>query len=91
MPERHAAEETPGPLEHATPDAELAEAQLAVGRPEYAVEGDPELAAEAELADELAGGFWWLRRWRQRGSWQRADPDWRGCSGTAGVDAWPRS
>jgi preprotein translocase subunit SecE len=33
--------ETPGPLEHATPDAELAEAQLAMGRPEYA-DGDDE-------------------------------------------------
>jgi preprotein translocase subunit SecE len=54
--ERHGGEETPGPLEHATPDAELAEAQLAVGRPEYAVEGDDQLAADAELADELAGG-----------------------------------
>ena len=31
-------EETPGPLEHATPDAELAEAQLALGRPELARE-----------------------------------------------------
>jgi preprotein translocase subunit SecE len=32
--------ETPGPLEHATPDAELAEAQLAMGRPEYADRDD---------------------------------------------------
>jgi preprotein translocase SecE subunit len=31
---------TPGPLGHATPDVELAEAQLAVGRPELAAEHD---------------------------------------------------
>jgi preprotein translocase SecE subunit len=29
------SEETPDPLEHAAPDVELAEAQLAVGRPQY--------------------------------------------------------
>jgi preprotein translocase subunit SecE len=29
-------EETPDPIEHATPDVELAEAQLALGRPELA-------------------------------------------------------
>jgi preprotein translocase SecE subunit len=40
--ERNGLEETPGPLEHATPDAELAEAQLAMGRPEYADQGDDE-------------------------------------------------
>jgi preprotein translocase subunit SecE len=33
-------EDTPDPIEHATPDVELAEAQLAVGRPEY-VEAEP--------------------------------------------------
>ena len=38
--ERNGLEETPSPLEHATPDAELAEAQLAMGRPGYA--GDDE-------------------------------------------------
>jgi preprotein translocase subunit SecE len=42
------AEETPDPLEHATPDVELAEAQLAVGRPELAPE--EELYFEAERA-----------------------------------------
>jgi preprotein translocase subunit SecE len=41
-------EDTPDPLEHATPDVELAEAQLAVGRPEYA-EAEP---AASESADE---------------------------------------
>jgi preprotein translocase subunit SecE len=33
------AEQTPDPLEHATPDVEIAEAQLALGRPELA--GEP--------------------------------------------------
>jgi len=65
------SEDTPDPLEHATPDVELAEAQLAIGRPDYA---EGELAAaqpgdeaapdeestgedsEAEAADELAPG-----------------------------------
>jgi preprotein translocase SecE subunit len=36
-------EDAPDPLEHATPDVELAEAQLALGRPEYA---DADMAAE---------------------------------------------
>ena len=37
------SEDAPDPLEHATPDVELAEAQLALGRPEYT---DAELAAD---------------------------------------------
>ena len=50
-------EEAPSPLEHAAPDAELADAQLAVGRPEPvddpdvdapAVEGEPEGPQGAE-------------------------------------------
>ena len=40
-------EEAPEPLEHAAPDVELAEAQLALGRPELAEAGDAE-EAEAE-------------------------------------------
>ncbi|MGA9856412.1 MAG: preprotein translocase subunit SecE [Solirubrobacteraceae bacterium] len=45
-------EETPDPIEHATPDVELAEAQLAVGRPD---QPDGEAAAEeAEESTELA-------------------------------------
>jgi preprotein translocase subunit SecE len=44
-------DENPDPIEHATPDVELAEAQLAVGRPEYA---EQELAAEEEAVD---GGY----------------------------------
>jgi preprotein translocase subunit SecE len=36
------SEDAPDPIEHATPDVELAEAQLALGRPEYA---ESELAA----------------------------------------------
>ena len=40
------SEDTPDPIEHATPDVELAEAQLALGRPEY---------AEAEAAGAPGG------------------------------------
>jgi preprotein translocase subunit SecE len=45
----------PDPVEHAAPDVELAEAQLALGRPEQAIEDeDPETAAldEAEFERE---------------------------------------
>ena len=44
-------EETPDPIEHGAPDVELAEAQLAVGRPEL-----PEEVSEDELAEEAVGG-----------------------------------
>jgi preprotein translocase subunit SecE len=50
-------EETPEPIEHAAPDAELAEAQLAIGRPEAAADEAPLSDAEleeAERSDELA-------------------------------------
>jgi preprotein translocase subunit SecE len=52
--------ETPGPIRHAAPDVELAEAQMALGRPDLA-DADPELAeaepvfpdaAEPEALDE---------------------------------------
>ena len=39
---RGGREETPDPIAHAAPDVELAEAQLAVGRPETEAEVDPE-------------------------------------------------
>ncbi len=54
-PEHDPLDENPEPIEHATPDVELAEAQLAVGRPELDREewSDEELA-DAELADEAA-------------------------------------
>ena len=43
----------PPPLEHATPDAELAEAQLALGRPELAGDQSPaEIEALTEEAEE---------------------------------------
>jgi preprotein translocase subunit SecE len=42
-------DETPNPLEHATPDVELAEAQLALGRPELGTPADDE-------PDDLAEG-----------------------------------
>jgi preprotein translocase subunit SecE len=45
----NARDETPSPLEHATPDAELAEAQLALGRPELA--RDPETAEPDDFDD----------------------------------------
>jgi len=35
------AEQTPDPLEHATPDVEIAEAQMALGRPELAGDSAP--------------------------------------------------
>ena len=50
-------DETPDPIEHATPDVELAEAQLALGRPEYAeveMGGTPEDAPDEEPLDEEA-------------------------------------
>jgi preprotein translocase SecE subunit len=42
-------DEAPDPIEHAAPDVELAEAQLAVGRPELPEEPDDEVDADAEL------------------------------------------
>ncbi len=42
----------PEPLEHAAPDVELAEAQLAVGRPE-AADADPEIAGAPDAAESL--------------------------------------
>ena len=44
----------PNPLEHATPDEELAEAQMALGRPELAHTPEEELADEQELEREAA-------------------------------------
>jgi len=44
------SEDAPDPLEHAAPDVELAEAQLALGRPEFA-EAEP---AAAQPVDEAA-------------------------------------
>lgn len=50
----------PPPMEHATPDVELAEAQLALGRPELAGDQSPEeiaaLVEQEEREDELGGG-----------------------------------
>jgi preprotein translocase subunit SecE len=51
-------EDTPGPIEHAAPDVELAEAQLAMGRPDLpdSREAEAEVEAEAELeSTELDG------------------------------------
>ncbi len=54
--DRH--DEAPDPIEHATPDVELAEAQLAVGRPEYAQSdqdaGEGEEPSDAGLGDDDA-------------------------------------
>jgi preprotein translocase SecE subunit len=54
--------DAPDPLEHATPDAELAEAQLALGRPELAPEpggeDDAESIEEFELEAEDAAEFY---------------------------------
>ncbi len=46
-PVGNGTEDAPDPLEHATPDVELAEAQLAIGRPEY---------ADADMAGPEPGG-----------------------------------
>jgi preprotein translocase subunit SecE len=43
------AEATPSPLEHAAPDVELAEAQLAIGRAEAVPDGEP-LADDGQVA-----------------------------------------
>jgi preprotein translocase subunit SecE len=56
------AEAAPNPIEHATPDVELAEEQLAYGRPELAPGDDRSAEAEAEeldeeLQDDSGGGY----------------------------------
>jgi preprotein translocase subunit SecE len=43
--------ETPDPIEHATPDVELAEAQLALGRPDTAIEDEPPEQAALDEAE----------------------------------------
>ena len=55
-------EETPDPIEHGSPDVELAEAQLALGRPELA-----EPVSEEELAEEAVGAGRGQRRVRGAG------------------------
>jgi preprotein translocase SecE subunit len=47
------AESAPGPITHATPDAELAEAQLALGRPDLGAE--PKFAPDEEEFEEFEG------------------------------------
>jgi len=44
--------EAPNPIEHATPDVELAEAQLALGRPDLA-DAQPQTESESEGADDV--------------------------------------
>jgi preprotein translocase subunit SecE len=51
--------EAPDPLEHASAEVDLAEAQMALGRPEYADDEEPlseEELVEAEEADAARGG-----------------------------------
>jgi preprotein translocase subunit SecE len=55
-PPRSDPEATPDPIEHAAPDVELADAQLAVGRPDLSEAPDEELRAEAEDEPEARGG-----------------------------------
>jgi preprotein translocase subunit SecE len=50
------AGEVPEPLAHASPDRDLAEAQLALGRPEYAEVPDPEELEAFEEADQARAG-----------------------------------
>ncbi len=52
-PSRIAEDAAPDPIEHASPDVELAEAQLALGRPELSAPEDA-AADEAELELEAA-------------------------------------
>ncbi len=51
-PDEDGLEEAPNPLEHATPDVELAEAQLALGRPELVRDAGPGEAASEDFDDE---------------------------------------
>ena len=48
---RSADHDSPDPIEHAAPDVELAEAQLAVGRPEMAIEDEPPEQAALDEAE----------------------------------------
>jgi preprotein translocase subunit SecE len=50
--EPEGADEAPNPLEHATPDVELAEAQLALGRPELIPNAGSDEAASDDFDDE---------------------------------------
>jgi preprotein translocase subunit SecE len=50
--EPNGAEESPNPIEHATPDVELAEAQLALGRPELVRDAGPDESAPDDFDDE---------------------------------------
>ncbi len=65
----HDDEGAPAPLEHATPDVELAEEQLAYGRPAEPEpdEGDDEDEFEREVEESLAGGGRGGRRGGRRG------------------------
>ncbi|MDQ6835654.1 MAG: preprotein translocase subunit SecE [Actinomycetota bacterium] len=54
VPEPEALTESPGALTHGAPDVELADAQLALGRPEL-TQDSPEVD-DAELAAEAVGG-----------------------------------
>jgi preprotein translocase subunit SecE len=51
---QHDGEGNPDPIEHATPDVELAEAQLALGRPDLADAPDPEELEEVEESEQRA-------------------------------------
>jgi preprotein translocase subunit SecE len=51
---RPGLDEAPDPIEHATPDVELAEAQLALGRPELAEAGDALEGDDDDILDEAA-------------------------------------
>jgi preprotein translocase subunit SecE len=62
-------DEPPDPIEHGSPDVELAEAQLALGRPELA-----EPVPEEELVEEAVGGGGGRGR-RRAGGGGRGDGD----------------
>ncbi len=65
-----APDETPDPIEHGSPDVELAEAQLALGRPELA-----DQVSEEELSEEAMGGGGGRGRRRSGGGGRGGDGD----------------
>ncbi len=92
-------ESAPEPLAHAAPDAELADAQLALGRPELAPQPSPsgqefaqddEFIDDDELEDEaLAGGGGGARGPTLRGLGGDGDGDYGGGPGGGAVAVGP--
>jgi preprotein translocase subunit SecE len=80
-------ENAPDPIEHATPDVELADAQLAIGRPDL---GEPVPEEElTEEAIEAGGGGGRLGRGQRRGGGGSGGGGGRGSGGDAGGELAP--